>query len=320
MPGPFPPTAAQPVAPHTVLMTSSSYDPRGPMPFPPPGARPVTPPGPSGAGVSANVIVPAVLAIALMGTLLAWVMVRAPSRPVRSVDADTTEAMEPVPSLPPPPTPPAPPTEPAVHRELVDSLVYRVPVGTSPVRGPRDALVTIVEFSDFQCPFCGRVTETLDTLVSRYRNDLRIVWKNYPLPFHQNAMPGAEAAMAAAAQGRFWEMHNLLFRNQQALGHADLLRYASELGLNSDSVARALDSHAFQSQVRADMALATSLGVTGTPSFFVNGHPLVGAQPLDSFVTAVERALRDARATLATGVPRSSVYDTLMANATAPQP
>src|SRR5581483_2482422 len=105
-------------------------------------------------------------------------------------------------------------------------------VGDAPVKGPRDAPVTLLEFSDFQCPFCGRVGPTLKQLEDEYKGKLRIAFKNRPLPFHQNAQLAAEAALAAGDQGKFWEMHDKLFANQQALERADLEPYAQEIGLN----------------------------------------------------------------------------------------
>jgi protein-disulfide isomerase len=122
----------------------------------------------------------------------------------------------------------------------------RIPVGTSPVLGPRNALVTVVVFSDYQCPFCSRVEETLHRIRTEYRNDVRFVWKDNPLPFHDKATPAAEAAREAFAQGgneKFWRFHDTLFQHQQNLERADLERYAQEVGLDMARFRRALDSH-----------------------------------------------------------------------------
>src|SRR5262249_16260857 len=128
-----------------------------------------------------------------------------------------------------------------------------IPIGDAPAEGPAGALVTVVEFSDFQCPFCSRVAPTLPQLPHRYGADLRIVWRNNPLPFHDHAMLAAEAAMAAHAQGRFWPMHVMLFQNQRALERADLERYAEQIGLDMARFRSDLDQHVHQATIRADM-------------------------------------------------------------------
>jgi len=152
----------------------------------------------------------------------------------------------------------------------------RIPVGTSPVLGPNNALVTIVEFSDFQCPFCSRVEDTVRQIRQRYGNDVRIVWKNAPLPFHDRATPAAEAAMAANAQGKFWEMHDVLYQNQRALADADLERYAQQIGLDMTRFRADMQAHRHTAAIDADKALAQRVNAQGTPNFFINGTNLVG--------------------------------------------
>ncbi len=204
--------------------------------------------------------------------------------------------------------------------------VFRVPVERAhPTQGPADALVTIVTFSDFQCPFCSRVLPTLATLRQRYGNDLRIVFRHNPLPFHQNARGAAEAAAEAYAQRGdqgFWEMHDLLFANQRSLSRADLEGYAQRLGLDLGRFQAALDQHSHEPAIRDDIALAAQLGERGNPNFFINGRQLVGAQPLDRFVEEVERGLTEARALVRSGTPRRAVYARLTRNGrtTAPPP
>src|SRR5581483_4276397 len=126
----------------------------------------------------------------------------------------------------------AAPEAPKPQPQPEDNTVYKVPVGNSPVKGNNTAKVTIVQFSDFQCPFCSRVEPTITDLEKDYGKDVRVVWKNNPLPFHPNALPAAEAAMAAAEQGKFWEMHDKIFADQQHLDAATYEKYAGELGLN----------------------------------------------------------------------------------------
>ncbi|MSP60146.1 MAG: thioredoxin [Myxococcales bacterium] len=192
-----------------------------------------------------------------------------------------------------------------------ETTVYKVPVGGSPQKGPSTALVTIIEFSDFQCPFCSRVGGTIDQVEKEYGAKVRIVWKNNPLPFHDNATPAAEASLAAHEQQKFWPMHDLLFKNQQALDRPSLEKYAAELGLNAGKFKAALDSHKFKASIEADMALAAQVGARGTPSFMINGKPLRGAQPFPAFKAAIDAALVDAEAALKRGVKPADLYNEL---------
>jgi protein-disulfide isomerase len=190
----------------------------------------------------------------------------------------------------------------------------RIPVGDSPSLGPATALVTIVEFSDFQCSFCGDVEATLRQVRERFGDSVRIVWKNNPLPMHANATVAAEAAMEAYAQGgneKFWRMHDALYQHQDALDRPALDRYARELGLDMARFQRAMDGHAHAASIDRDRALLTRLGGRGTPNFYVNGTPLRGAQPLDRFVAAVDSTLERARAVR----PRSRAYARMVADA-----
>lgn len=201
---------------------------------------------------------------------------------------------------------------------VADTTVHRVPVGSSPQRGPSDALVTIVQFADYQCPFCARSESTLAQLRAQYGNDLRIVYKHYPLPFHADALPAARAAAEARDQKGdegFWQMHDLLFQNQTALTQADLERYAAQIGLNVPSFRRAMARADHSRAIDADMALGTSAGVQGTPTFFVNGRAINGAQPYEQFVQVVEQELAGARVLEGMGTPRAQIYDLIMATA-----
>jgi protein-disulfide isomerase len=173
-----------------------------------------------------------------------------------------------------------------------EPAVQNIEVGTAPVLGPKNAPVTIVAFSDFECPFCGRVIPTLKQLEQDYKGKIRVAFKNSPLPFHQNAKPAAMAALAANEQGKFWEMHDKLFANQRALDRASLEKYAQEIGLNMNQFKAALDSNKFQAQLDADMAESTRVGVNGTPSFFINGRSVVGAQPVDAFKRIIDEELK----------------------------
>jgi protein-disulfide isomerase len=170
--------------------------------------------------------------------------------------------------------------------------VQQIAVGSAPVKGPRDAPITIVEFSDFQCPFCSKAVPTLKAIEEQYGKKVKLAFKHQPLPFHQNARPAAAAAMAAQEQGKFWEYHDKLFANQQALDRASLERYAQELGLNLEKFKKSLDSNKFESQIAADAAEGQRVGANGTPTFFINGRQLVGAQPIEAFKSLIDEELK----------------------------
>ncbi len=195
-----------------------------------------------------------------------------------------------------------------------------VPVaGTEPTKGPDDALVTIVIFSDFQCPFCSRVLPALTRLEQAYADDVRFVWRNMPLPFHENAMPAAALAVAAHAHGGnalFWRAHDRLFEMQRDLSRDRLQALGQELGLSTQTIQNALDGAQDNAKIRADMAVATQAGVRGTPGFVINGEVMMGAQPYESFVDAVERARSAAQFVLRNGAARNGVYDAVLAAGT----
>ena len=158
-------------------------------------------------------------------------------------------------------------------------------------RGSNKAQVTIVAFSDFQCPYCSRVLATLDKLVKDYPDKLRIFFKHNPLPFHSDAPLAAQAAVAADMQGKFWQMHDILFKNQSALKRENLEKYAAEIGLDVAKFKADIDAPATKKQVDDDLKLAKDLGVQGTPNFFINGRPLRGAVPYEQFKTVVDDEL-----------------------------
>jgi len=160
-----------------------------------------------------------------------------------------------------------------------------------PARGPAGARVTVVLFSDFQCPFCGRANPTLKQVEEAYGKDVRIVWKHQPLPMHPEALPAALAAEAAREQGKFWQMHDKLFENQRALGAAAYEGFARDLGLDVPRFKASMADPKLKERVSADQQLATKVGASGTPTFFVNGDRIVGAQPFDAFKAAIDRHL-----------------------------
>jgi protein-disulfide isomerase len=189
---------------------------------------------------------------------------------------------------------------------------HKVEVGKAPIKGPRDALVTIVQFSDYQCPYCSRVEPTVSQVMDEYKGKVRVVWKDLPLPMHPNALPAAIAARAAGEQGRFWDMHDKLFANQQSLGRPTYERLAQELKLDLPRFKAALDAEKHKAEIQADAAQAATLGASGTPAFFINGVFLNGAQPLAAFKTQIDQELTKAEALVAKGTPRAKVYDAIM--------
>ncbi len=195
-----------------------------------------------------------------------------------------------------------------------DSDIFKVPVGNSFAKGPKDALVTIVEFSDFQCPFCSRVGPTLKQVEETYGKDVRIVFKHQPLPFHKDAPLASEYTLAAGQQGKFWEMHDKLFANNKALKVDNLNKYAEELGLDVGKMKAYVESGAGKKMIQADQALARQMGATGTPAFFINGEKLVGAQPFPKFKAVIDKQLARAKKLVAGGVSRNNVYAALIKN------
>ncbi len=155
--------------------------------------------------------------------------------------------------------------------------------GRDHVRGPADAPLTLVEFADFECPFCARATGVLADLRARFGDELRYVVRHLPLPdLHPHAQLAAEAAEAAGAQGRFWEMHDRLFAHQDALGPDDLLAHAEAIGLDLDRFAEDLREGVHAARVREDVVSAEASGAGGTPTFYVGGRQHSGAYDQES--------------------------------------
>ncbi|XYI01789.1 DsbA family protein [Sorangium sp. So ce1128] len=217
----------------------------------------------------------------------------------------------------------APPKQDRERPQEDDKTVWKVPVGDAPAKGPATALVTIVEWSDFQCPFCSKVVPTLDELVKTYGDKIRFVWKNNPLPFHQRAEPAAELAMEARAQKGekgFWDAYDLLWKNQQKLSDEDLLGYAKELGLDVEKVKAAIATKKHNASISADQELADDLQASGTPHFFINGRRLVGAQPIDKFKTIIDEEIKKSEGLLAKGVAAKDLYAEIIKDGKEPPP
>ncbi|TFG93019.1 MAG: thioredoxin [Myxococcales bacterium] len=165
-------------------------------------------------------------------------------------------------------------------------------VAEGPSKGPAGARVTIVEFSDFQCPYCQRVLATMDEVLAKYPEDVRLVYRHLPLDrIHPNARGAAEAAACADEQGQFWSYHDTLFQNNRALGKEDLVRYATDAGLDATRFQACFDERRFKDKVEADLQAARAVGISGTPAFVVNGIMLSGAQPAEAFYKVIDQEL-----------------------------
>jgi len=191
----------------------------------------------------------------------------------------------PLAAAPSPGARPSRPNRPDANRE------YKVTLGEAPVRGGGDAVVTIVEWSDFQCPFCSRVSPTLAKIHEEYGDRVRVAFKHMPLSIHPQAHAAHAASEAAKRQGQFWEMHDRIFENQRDLSVATLEGYATSMGLDMDKFRSDMRAKDVAKVIDDDLKQASQLGVTGTPAFFINGKFLSGAQPFANFKRVIDDAL-----------------------------
>jgi protein-disulfide isomerase len=172
--------------------------------------------------------------------------------------------------------------------------VFDVKVGDAPFLGGADAKVTIVEFSDFQCPFCQKGEKIIKDLKKKYGNKVKIAFKQFPLPFHSNAKGAAEAALCAKSLGgndKFWLLHDVMFGNQDKLDKTSLLDAAVKLGLKKQDFEKCINSGKFTAKVESEMAEGKSVGVKSTPTFFVNGKIINGAHPIETFSKLIDEEL-----------------------------
>ncbi len=196
-------------------------------------------------------------------------------------------------------------------RRLDPDMVVPVPLGGSPRLGNDDAPVTVVVFGDFECPYCARGNDTINALRTRYGAKLRVVYKHSPLPFHSHAYLAARASVAAHAQGQFWAFHDALYARRARFDETDLQAIAKEIGLDMKKFRKAMSSLELDAAIEQDQSLAMSLGVSGTPAYFVNGRPVSGAQPELVFRLLIEEELERAAAATARGVGGSGLYEAL---------
>ena len=162
---------------------------------------------------------------------------------------------------------------------------------TGPSKGPAGAPITIVEFADFQCPYCVKILPTLDQVLEKYGDRVRLVYRQYPLPIHNDAQRAAEASLCAQEQGKFWEMHDGMFANQR-LGADGLKATAAGLGLDAEQFNACLDSGQFADEVATDVAEGSAAGVSGTPAMFINGRFISGAVPFEQITEVIDDELR----------------------------
>jgi predicted DsbA family dithiol-disulfide isomerase len=196
---------------------------------------------------------------------------------------------------------------------LDPGTIYRVGLGMPGQQsGPDDALVTIVEWSDFECPYCAKEAPALAKIRAKYGNDVRVIFRHFPVLFHPDSMIAAEAAAAAAAQGKFWAFHDQLFAHFGHLSRAELEGYAKAAGLDVAQFRAALDDRRYHDAVIAEGSAAEALGVDGTPTMFINGQPLVGAGGDDVLDKIVGAHLAHAKDALAHGLARRDIYPVVM--------
>jgi protein-disulfide isomerase len=168
--------------------------------------------------------------------------------------------------------------------------VVEVSAAGRPARGPDKAPVTIIAFSDYQCPYCKRAHTTVEEVMKTYGDKVKLVYRDYPLPFHENARPAAEAAACANAQGKFWEYHEKLW-GASDLSTEKLKAMAGEIGLDQKKFDECLAKQEFKAVIDKDIADGASVGVSGTPAFFINGRMLSGAQPFEKFKEVIDEEL-----------------------------
>lgn len=181
----------------------------------------------------------------------------------------------------------------APGRPQIDpNKVYTIPLGNSPVKGDPGGSVTIVKFSDYQCPFCAQSAPLVDEVLKAYPKGVKFTYKQFPLTsIHPNAMPASKAALAAGKQGKYWEMHKVLFEHMRELGPDKLKEYAQQVGLDVPRWEKDMASSEIQKQVDEEMAQARAADVTGTPTFFVNGKRVMN-RSVDGFKALIDEALK----------------------------
>ena len=215
-----------------------------------------------------------------------------------------------------PPVNAAPPPKAAeAEKPAEDKTVWKVELhGKEPTQGAKDALVAMVIFTDFECPFCSRVRPTLKEVEKNYGEKVRMVFKNQPLPFHKQAFGAAEAGLCAHEQGKFWQMEEQMFNNNRNLTAPELEGHARSVGLDLAKFKNCVTAHRYKQQILDDQEMADKVTATGTPAFFINGRKLSGAQPFSAFKALIDEEMKKAEALVAAGTAKGEVYGKSVAN------
>ena len=195
-------------------------------------------------------------------------------------------------------------SSPKAHRPKLLEDPVAIPVDGSPVKGPVDARITIVEFSDFECPYCSLAVKEVYTLMAAYPNDMKLIFKQFPLSMHPNASMAAAASLAAKEQGKFWEMHDLMFANFRKISPDNILTWAKQIGLDSERFKKDFTSPKYQAVVQKDVADGEAVGVYGTPAFFINGKHYNGPVTSESLKPILDAELKAAKGPVAKSAKR----------------
>lgn len=180
----------------------------------------------------------------------------------------------------------------AQNKPLDDATAKRIADSPKAAFGAADAKVTIVEFSDFQCPYCSKAADVTTQVKAKYGDKVRVVFRHFPLSFHKEAHLASQASMAASDQGKFWEYHDLLFKNQKALTRPDLEKYAQELKLDMAKFKKTLDDGTYKAMVDGDFALGQEVGVDGTPTMFINGTRVANPSSFELVSSVIDKGLK----------------------------
>jgi protein-disulfide isomerase len=180
----------------------------------------------------------------------------------------------------------------AANQPLSPEIAASIANSKGPSFGPENAKVTVVEFSDFQCPYCGKAASVVDQVKEKYSDKIRFVFRQFPLPMHENARAAAEAALAANAQGKFWQFHDKLFQNQTQLTRPGLEGFAKDAGLDVAAFKKALDSKTYAAEVDSDVKLGESVAVSGTPTMFINGARVANPTSFETVSAQIDSALK----------------------------
>ena len=184
----------------------------------------------------------------------------------------------------------------APQRPALDyNKVYNMPVGTSYIKGNKNAPITVAEFSDFQCPYCARFSPTIDQVLKAYPNEVKFVYKDFPLSFHKQAKNAAKAARAAGEQGKFWEMHDLIFEKYSTVNEAMFKEFAAKLNLDMNRFVADFSGNKYDALIQQDINLGRQSGVTGTPSLVMNGKRMQ-RRSFDDFKQAIDEILKQKKA------------------------